>query len=72
MKNQRGEAIPLIIGGILMAALIVWGAFGLNSCVCTTRAKAIDLKSTWGPVQGCIVETKSGQKVDIEKFRVIE
>lgn len=62
----------LLIYAVLVV-LIVAALMGFKSCQCGTKAKAMDLKSSsWGPIQGCIVETQKGDKIDIERYRVID
>lgn len=67
------EDVAKLIAGVLLLGLIMGGGCAFSSCSCATKAKAMDLKSSsWGPIQGCIVETQKGQKIDIDRYRVIE
>jgi hypothetical protein len=58
---------------LVLVGLVVAGLMGFKSCSCSTKAKAMALKSSdWGPIQGCIVETKKGDKIDIQRYRVVD
>jgi len=52
--------IPItIIGGLLVSTLGV-GTMALAYYSCKSKTTAMKLTSSWGPMQGCIVETQDG------------
>ncbi len=69
-KRQAGEASWLgIILGLASIAMMGLVSLAFNSCQCSVKARAMEFKSSYGPIQGCIVETKDGAKVQLEKYR---
>jgi hypothetical protein len=58
------ELIVLIIVGI--------GALGFNVYSCNSKASMMGRKSSWGPVQGCMVQTKDGNYMPLNSVRTID
>lgn len=52
--------------------LIVGIACALERGVCVAKAKAMGFECSWGPFQGCMIETKPGKWVPLENYRVME
>jgi hypothetical protein len=57
-------SLVLFIAGLFSLPVIVpWG-------VCTRKADAMGVRSSWGPIQGCMIEIK-GQWVPLDNYRVL-
>lgn len=66
------------IGFTLTEAVTVAAIIGIlvsipvgASMSCGSKAKAMNMRSDWGPIQGCMIETKPGQWTPIENYRVL-
>jgi hypothetical protein len=83
-RKKKAKVEPGQVGmfedGFFALEAVIWmcATLGLlsayilfSSMSCSARAKAMGFKHTWGLLQGCMIETKSGV-IDIEKYRVIE
>lgn len=66
--------VNLIVWGIglVFMALIFGASLWFASYQCGTMARVMGFRSSWGPVQGCMIEHAPGKWVPIERFRVIE
>jgi hypothetical protein len=65
------------LGGILLIAipvLFVVSVLGLATFAeyykCSVHSRGLDLRFTYGPVQGCMVQINDRQSVDINRIRV--
>lgn len=56
---------------LTMLAIIFGGAAIIGSYSCSAKAEKMDLKSDWGPLQGCMVKTPNGWR-DIKMLREVE
>ena len=41
------------------------------SMSCSAKGKAMNIRSDWGPIQGCIIEPKPGQWVPLQNYRAL-
>jgi hypothetical protein len=63
--------IGISVSAVLLGIILVFAGM-VSSCSCKMKSKAMGLNYDFGMIQGCIVETKDGQKVDIKNYRVID
>ena len=69
-SKQRGDAevmASLILGAI---GLVLWMVFSAWSC--GSRWGKSDMRTSWGPVQGCLVQTPSGRWVPDDRVRDVD
>lgn len=57
------------LGAITLLAAIGLGGVALTNAQCQSKARALGIPATWGPLQGCIV-TYKGEKIPIEGIGV--
>lgn len=73
---NKAEGILTIIAFWALVALIpigMWAfAFGIEYFSCATRANKMGFNYSMAPFQGCMIEYKPNQWVDINKFRVVD
>lgn len=69
-RTQRGSfefVVTVVITGV---SLILWVV--LSSWQCSSRWADSGLKSSWGPVEGCLVKTPSGRWVPDDRVRDVD
>lgn len=75
MKYQRGHVDWELVGFILIPvaplALLIGGTILLDAATCHSKARAMGFNSTWGPLQGCMVEYSPGQYWPLDSVRII-
>lgn len=49
------------IGGLIILGLILFGAAMFGEWRCGARWEGSGMRTSWGPVKGCMVETKPGR-----------
>jgi len=63
------ELIFGIAGFVVVAVLAISGGMAFDYIACSSKARAMHIPYTWGPMQGCIVEVK-GAYVPIDNVGV--
>lgn len=58
-------------GSLVIAACLAMGSCAYRDYSCSSRADRMSMKHSWGPVQGCMVQTKQGWR-PIEAIRDID
>ena len=69
-RTPRGDAefVPaLVIAGV---SVILWVIFASLSC--SSRWADSGLKSSWGPVKGCLVKTPAGRWIPDDRVREVD
>jgi hypothetical protein len=61
--------VTFIGGTLAFVVLAVLGSFWLVSATCHSQARAMRIPSSWGPLQGCIVQYQ-GTFIPIEAVGV--
>lgn len=68
-------AVQVIVVGMLLVLVfltpLVGLAAALDRAVCYSKAEKMNLPSSWGPFQGCMVKTSAGWR-PISIFRSVE
>jgi hypothetical protein len=72
VKKQRGEGLAEAFIGLVLLAVsgLVWLAIDTASCY--SQARKMGFNSSWGPLQGCMVEFKPGKWIAIERYRAVD
>jgi len=63
------EVIVLVAMFLVVTSLLVGFANFMSQATCNSRATAMNLKHSWGPLQGCLV-TYKGEIIPIEAIGV--
>ena len=69
---MKQHGFTLIEAAIVAAiiGILIWIPVGA-SMTCSAKAKAMKIRSDWGPIQGCMIEPKPGQWVPLQNYRVL-
>jgi hypothetical protein len=68
--DQRSAGIQAIVG-LLMLAIVLLLAWAYESWSCGRQWKRSGMKTSWGPVQGCLVETSAGRWIPEDRVRAL-
>ena len=68
MKDLLGGVLAIIA----IASLVVLSANLLTRASCESTATAIELPWSYSLMTGCIVTTKDGTKMPLDKYRSVE
>lgn len=49
--------------------IVVAVSFGMESVSCDAQAKAMGFPSSYGPVQGCLIEPHPGDWIPLKNYR---
>jgi len=71
MNKQRGSVDE---SALVMIALLVITALCLlySSFSCQVKASKMGMNSSWGLLQGCMIEYKPKKWIDIERYRAFD
>lgn len=58
--------VVVVVMGVVSAAVMA-----LNHAACHSRADAMGMRASWGPLQGCMAEYEPGHWWPIDQLRVI-
>lgn len=61
----------ITVMGVLIGLLIL-GYMALSSVTCSARWKGSELKTDWGPIQGCRVQLPDGRWMPEDRVREID
>lgn len=70
--RQRGYAEPVFVFISVVCAVLIGGALWLSSASCSAAWSKSGMATSWGPIQGCLVQTPSGRWVPAERVREID
>lgn len=57
---------------VLLLTIIMGVSYLVNKTECHLKADALGYKSTFAPLQGCVLEKPNGKKVLLEQLRDFE
>jgi hypothetical protein len=60
----------VVFAPLLIVGAVVASAFYFEYYKCSVHSRGLDLRFTYGPVQGCMVQINDRQWVDIDRIRV--
>lgn len=63
--------IGFVVCWVALSAIVALPIFWLDSLSCSSKARAMRVDKTWGPLQGCMVNI-SGQWMPLESYRATE
>lgn len=73
MSDELKQVVFVVIVFLVIPiAAIVGAAMLLDSASCASRSKQMGMAHSWGPLQGCMIEYKPRQWIDIKKFRATD
>jgi hypothetical protein len=61
----------MLIGTAVLLAVLFIPAAWLDKLSCESKARAMHVTQTWGPLQGCVIQVGES-RVPIETYRGIE
>jgi hypothetical protein len=67
-RSQRGDMDGVV--GVLFMIIVACGYVIFANWSCKAQAHIMGMNSTWGPVQGCMIEVKQGKWAPMERYRV--
>jgi len=72
--KQRGfiEFIVAVVATITLVGLIFLPVVWLDYAACTSKAEAMKMRVTWGPIKGCIVEYKPDKWIPLDRYRALD
>jgi hypothetical protein len=56
---------------LFLISFCAWVLFLQPQWACQSQAKLMKMPSSWGFVQGCMIEVKPGQWVPLKNYRVL-
>jgi len=78
MNSLLGDVFRAVVGMSLFVAAstiiiapVVVLAFWIDSASCASRAERMGMAHSWGPLQGCMIEYKPKQWINIDKYRAV-
>lgn len=70
IMNDFDAFIGICILAVIGIALTLGGAIAMDYAVCTSKARAMSVEKTYGPLQGCVVKV-NGRWLPIESVREV-
>lgn len=64
--------VGILIGAISTIVVTTTVAFGLSYGSCSAKSEKMGMNYSWGMLQGCMIEHRPGQWIDINRYRVID
>lgn len=70
-RIEKAQALAAIIGCIVLLFLLGAAGWGCESWTCGRSWKRSGMKTSWGPVQGCLVEVAPGRWIPEDRVRAL-
>lgn len=58
-----------IIPGILFCVLVIFGAYSLDAHQCSSQWDRSGMKSSYGPIQGCMIQMPDKTWIPADRYR---